>query len=150
MLPAVLAGPRGVPWVGRRATPILAVDHYSRPPPRSSSPCAHVRCRQTKCDDLGLVCEAYAHSSSDNGGSCALSGRKMSMSLPGLDGIWRYDEGSAIGGNTRITKGNSHSGYTCHVKDLAPGQHRTPGAARVWRTNACRGPSVVVSSADQA
>jgi len=122
--PAALAGPRSVPWVRRWATPVPAVVRRSRPPPRLPLPlCLRAWCRQARCDDAGAVCEAYEYSPSKC--FCRLFGSKMSRSVPGLDSSWVYSEGNAIGGNTRITKGDgSGSSFTCHVKDPPPGQHR--------------------------
>ena len=86
---------------------------------------------------MGEVCEAYDHSSYE-GGTCVLLGPKMSESVPGLDGSWRYIEGNTNGGNTRITQGSGTPGVTCRVKGL-PGQHDNLGAARRGgRANVCR------------
>ena len=64
----------------------------------------------------------------------------MTGSVPGLDGSWRYGEGTATGGNTQITKGSDNTRYTCHVKDPPPGQHSTLGGARRgWRAKCTTG-----------
>ena len=63
------------------------------------------------------------------GGVCTLYGPKMTKTDSGSSNMcmcWRYHKGTATEGNNRITKGSvlgEMSDYTCHVKDLAPGQH---------------------------